>query len=179
MLLTPWEVLEQRPLLEKRYLRVSEQRVRLPGGVVLDDFCLVESPSWAAMLCTTSQQELILVRQYRHGHEGSSLELPAGIIDAGEQPVDAAIRELREETGYQCEGATPFWKVRPEPARHRQWAHFAIAKAERMQSGQQLEDSENICVELCPLAHLDEALSEMVHGVHVAAILLALRRGLL
>jgi len=179
MVLTPWEVLEQRPLLDKRYLRVSEHRVRLPGDVVLDDFCVVESPSWAAMLCTTTHQELILVRQYRHGHEGTSLELPAGIIDEGERPVDAALRELREETGYRCEDATAFWQVRPEPARHRQWAHFAIAKAGRRETDQELEESENICVELCPLAHLDDALAEMVHGVHVAAILLALRRGLL
>lgn len=179
MVLTPWEVLEQRPLLERRYLRVTEHRVLLPRDVVLDDFCVVESPPWAAMLCITSQQELILVRQYRHGHQGTSLELPAGSIDPGEQPLDAAIRELREETGYDCEEASDFWKTRPEPARHRQWAHFAIAKAGRKPADQKLEESENICVELCPLAHLDAALEQMVHAVHVAAILTAVRRGLL
>lgn len=174
-----WKILKQTPLLERRYLRVDEHQVQLPNGVVIDDFCVIESPSWAAMLCITDDKELVLVRQYRHGHMGSSLELPAGIIDEGEEPVAAAVRELREETGYLCDGARHLWKTRPEPARHRQWAHFAYGWGVRKSALQELESTESIKVELHPVAHLDEVLTQMVHGVHIAALLLAARQGLL
>jgi len=119
----------------------------------------------------------VLVSQYRHGHKGTSLELPAGIIDPGEEELSGAARELREETGYVSDEIAPLWKIRPEPARHDQWAYFAIAKNARRAQAQDLDSTEDIRVVTRPLAELDSVLEEMVHGVHVAALLLAARRG--
>ena len=174
-----WETLETKTILDARYLKVVRHKVRLPGGAMIDDYNVVESPAWAAAVCITAQQEVVLIKQYRHGHQDISLELPAGIIDPGEEPLQAAIRELEEETGYVGDGAQLFWKIRPEPARHRQWAHFALVKNARPKKQQALESTEDIQVILWPLADIDAALKQMVHAAHVGALLFALREDLL
>jgi 8-oxo-dGTP pyrophosphatase MutT (NUDIX family) len=174
-----WQVLESRPLFERKWLRVRQDRVRTASGVEIAEFHVIESPPWAAILCVTEARELVLVEQYRHGHGGPSLELPAGVLEPGEDPVSAAQRELAEETGYVAPDWQHLWTVRPEPARHDQWAHFAVARGATRSSAQALDATEDITVVLRPLAELDAVLGEMVHALHVGALLLAARRGLL
>jgi 8-oxo-dGTP pyrophosphatase MutT (NUDIX family) len=175
----PWKVLEQNIVFDNPYLKVRQERVQLATGAVIDDFHVLQSATWAAAVALTSQRELVLVRQYRHGHGAASLELPAGVMEAGETAEQAAQRELLEETGFSGTAAQHFWTCRPEPARHDQWAHFVFAPQVRKDAGQSLDSTEDIQVELHPIKDLDSVVSEMVHGVHVAALLLAARRGLL
>lgn len=174
-----WETLESELLLDRKWLRVRRDRVRTGAGVLIDEFHVIESAPWAAVVCVTAERELVLVEQYRHGHRGSSLELPAGVIEPGEPPLEAARRELREETGYDAEHFEPLWQVRPEPARHEQWAYFALAMGARPAFTQALDATEDVTVVKRPLRDLDAIVGEMVHGLHVAALLLAARRGLL
>lgn len=175
----PWELLDSELVLDRRWLRIRRDRVRTGTGVVIDEFHVIESAPWAAVVCVTEARELVLVEQYRHGHGGPSLELPAGVIEPGEPALDAARRELREETGYEAAHFEEFWRIRPEPARHEQWAHFALATGARQAATQALDVTEEMTVVRRPLSQLDEVLGEMVHGLHVAALLLAARRGLL
>lgn len=179
MTLRSWDVLDSEVLLECKYLRLRREKVRIAGGGIIADYHIIESPPWAGIVCVTEEKELVLVRQYRHGHQGPSLELPAGIIEPGEDELSGAARELREETGYVSHDISLFWKVRPEPARHDQWASFAIARNSRRRTTQKLDPTEQISVVTRPLAELDSIVDEMVHGVHVAALLLAARKGLL
>jgi 8-oxo-dGTP pyrophosphatase MutT (NUDIX family) len=175
----PWVLEHEETVLEGRYLRILRQRVTTGRGVTIPDYHIIDSPSWAAAVCLTPKQELVLVRQYRHGHEGASLELPAGIIEPGEAPLAAAVRELYEETGYEAETAEPLWSIRPEPARHRQWAHMAFVRSSANPRDAEPEETEDVTVELWPAAQLDAIVAQMVHAVHVGALLLAARRGLL
>jgi 8-oxo-dGTP pyrophosphatase MutT (NUDIX family) len=175
----PWQMLDSELILDRLWLRVRQERVRTGSGVVIDEFHLIESAPWAAVICVTSERELVLVEQYRHGHGGPSLELPAGVIEPGEEPLAAAQRELREETGYEADDWVALWQVRPEPARHRQWAHFAVATGARLVAAQTLDVTEDLTVVKRPLGDIDAVLAEMVHGLHVGALLLAARRGLL
>lgn len=179
MSLKPWEILESEVLLERPYLRVHTEKVRVASGLVIPDYHIIESPSWAGIVCVTEDEELVLVQQYRHGHRGISLELPAGIIEPDEEDLKGAARELEEETGYISDDIQPLWRVRPEPARHDQWAYFAIARGARRASRQNLDATEDIRVVTRPVAELDQVVNEMVHGVHVAALLFAARKGLL
>lgn len=178
-MIKPWQVLDSELILDRRWLRVHQERVRTASGVVIDEFHLIESAPWAAVVCVTEDRELVLVEQYRHGHSGPSLELPAGVIEPGEEPLVAARRELLEETGYEAPSFQALWQVRPEPARHRQWAHFALATGARLLASQALDLTEDVTVVKRPLADLDAILADMVHGLHVGALLLAARRGLL
>jgi 8-oxo-dGTP pyrophosphatase MutT (NUDIX family) len=175
----PWTVQASTQVFEARYLRIHREQIVTGRGVVLPDYHVIESPPWAAVVCVTDQAELVLVRQYRHGRLGSSLELPAGIIEPGEPPRDAAARELLEETGYRATCLEFLWEIYPEPARHRQTAHFFVARASDGPESLCLEPSEDVEVELHPLARFDEVLAEMDHGLHVGALLMAARRGLL
>jgi len=176
----PWKVLDSRTLIDKRWLEVHEQRIELGHGATIDSFHLIVSPSWTGVLTVTQDDEVVLVRQYRHGLGGESLELPAGVLEPGESPLDAAQRELVEETGFAAEGWQPLIEVSTEPARHTTRAHFFFARDARCVAEPSLDESEHVQVVLVPRSELLSLLDrgEIVHGVHVAAILTAARRGL-
>ena len=140
---------------------------------------LVE-PDWVAVLAL-GEGEALLVEQYRHGVGRASLELPAGVIDEGESAAEAAARELREETGYVASRIEPLGVVSPEPARNTAMGHFYVETGCRQVGEQRLDRSEHIAVRPLAVADLLNAVDDgrIVHGSHVAAILLAERRGLL
>jgi 8-oxo-dGTP pyrophosphatase MutT (NUDIX family) len=175
----PWEVLDTELVLDRKWLRVRQERVRTARGVVIDEFHVIEASAWAGVVCVTAERQLVLVEQYRHGHGGPSLELPAGVVEAGEPWLEGARRELREETGFVSDHWRPLWRVRPEPARHAQWVEFFVATGAVRVAEQELDETEDMRIVLRPLGELDAIVDEMVHGMHVGALLLAARRGLL
>ena len=129
--LAAWQVLTDTALVSQRWLEVREQRVRLANGHEIERFHLVHGPHWASVLCLTEARQVVLVRQYRHGLGGPSLELPAGVIEPTEAPLAAACRELREETGFEAQEITPLLTIAPEPSRNSARAHFFFAEHAR------------------------------------------------
>ncbi|MBD0348067.1 MAG: NUDIX hydrolase [Thermoleophilia bacterium] len=81
------------------YRHVVARRFELPDGTEADFEVLVNPPT-VAVLALTRADDVVLVREFRPGPERVLLELPGGIVDEGEEPLDAARRELVEETGY-------------------------------------------------------------------------------
>lgn len=179
--LAPWQVLARRTIVSRRWLEVHEDRILLPNGREIAEFHLIEAPDWASVLCLTQDDEVVLVRQYRHGIQGESLELPAGVIEPGEEPLAAAQRELAEETGYLAERWQPILSVATEPSRHTVRAHFFCASMATPSVERALDESEDIDVVRVPRAELFELIEagRIVHGVHVGAILYAAQRGLI
>lgn len=180
----PWKVLEKKTLLERRWLTISEERVELPNGAVIDEFHVTRSPDWTGVLAVTGQggadDDVILVEQYRHGLGRESLELPAGVVDVGESPLAAAQRELGEETGYAAESWQPLVVVAPEPARATHRGHFFFATGAKAVGPARPEASEVIAVRRLPLRALMSEIESghLVHAAHIAAVLLAAKRGL-
>jgi 8-oxo-dGTP pyrophosphatase MutT (NUDIX family) len=80
------------------------------------EFHRIQSPDWVQLLPITADGDAVLVRQYRHGSQRFTLEIPAGLIEPGEDPAQAALRECLEETGYRATDAVPLGVVNPNPA---------------------------------------------------------------
>ncbi len=179
--LVPWQVVERRTLISRRWLVLHEDRILLPNGSEMAEFHVLDAPSWSSVLCVTADDEVVLVRQYRHGIVSESLELPAGVIEAQEDPFAAAQRELREETGYVAQSWEPLMSVATEPSRHTVRAHFFLARGATLSAERALDESEDIEVVRVPTRELWGLIErgEIVHGVHVGAILFAAKRGLL
>ena len=177
----PWKVLDSRTVLKRRWLVVHQQHVRLPTGHEIEEFHVLESPDWVAVLALTPEGRVVMVDQYRHGAARTSRELPAGVIDAGESPLEAAKRELLEETGYVADSWEPLVEVNTEPSRHTSRAIFLFASGARRVAEPNPDASENIEVVTLSVAELLEAATGglMIHGLHLGPILLAERRGLL
>lgn len=99
----PWQTLSTTLLLDQPpWLRVQAEHVRLPNGHEIGDFYRIDMPDWAQVFALDENGRVAMIEQYKHGPEMASLELPAGYLDPGESPEEAARRELREETGLEA-----------------------------------------------------------------------------
>jgi 8-oxo-dGTP pyrophosphatase MutT (NUDIX family) len=179
--LSPWLVHKSTLLLERRWLKLREDRVSLAGRQEAFDFHVMEMPEWVAVVALTVDEKILFVEQYRHGCGGVSRELPAGVIEVGEPPIAAAERELLEETGYAAAVIRPLIELLPEPNRCTTKAHFFFARGAHKVGDQKPDTTEQIHVVSVDARNVSaEILSGRIqHGVHVAALLLASQLGLL
>ena len=99
-LMKPWKLLNTEYLVDAPWLKVAKEKCELPNGKVIDDFYTLWQPDWVLILARTAKGKWVMTEQYRHGSGKIALEFPAGIIDKGETPEQAALRELQEECGY-------------------------------------------------------------------------------
>lgn len=95
-----WPVLDERPVGDFEIFRARALRARSPRTGEEHTFHVADAPDGVMVIALTPQGELVMVEQWRHPLQRVTLELPSGIIDPGETPEEAAVRELREETGY-------------------------------------------------------------------------------
>ncbi len=99
----PWKLLNTEYLVNAPWLKVAKETCELPNGKVIDDFYTLWQPDWVLILARTPESKWVMTEQYRHGTGKIALEFPAGIIDKGETPEQAAIRELQEECGFRLD----------------------------------------------------------------------------
>ena len=95
-----WETLGSEYIIRRPWLTARRDTVRLPDGTVNDEYYVLEYPDWINVIAITGDGDFVLVRQYRHGLGLVGFEIVAGVTESGEAPLDAAKRELLEETGY-------------------------------------------------------------------------------
>lgn len=95
-----WKTLDSEYLYKRPWLTARRDTVQLPNGEINDEYYILEYPSWLNVIAITESDEFVMVRQYRHGLGDIFTELVAGVVEEGEPPLEAAKRELAEETGF-------------------------------------------------------------------------------
>ncbi len=137
---------------------------------------LIDGLNWANIFAITPNNEIILVRQYRHGIEDFTIELPGGCVEKEEDPKEGVIRELQEETGYITDDAEFLGTLRPNPAMMSNSIHFYLARNVNVSSTTNLDPGENIDVITIPFKKfLQEASAgKILHALNVAGIAMLL-----
>lgn len=121
-----WEKLGRRSQLKTPVFDVLGQRYRHPGRQAEREFVIIAAPDWVNVVALTNDGQLVMVRQFRYGIDEFSLEIPGGVMEVGEDPVTAGLRELREETGYAGGAAKLLGWVHPNPAIQSNRCHFVF-----------------------------------------------------
>lgn len=124
-----WEKLGRASQLKTRIFEVHGAKYRHPGRGTERDFIVIEPPDWVNVIALTPDDQLVLVRQFRFGIDEFSLEIPGGVMESGEDPVTAGLRELREETGFTGAPAKLLGSVHPNPAIQSNRCHFVFVEA--------------------------------------------------
>jgi 8-oxo-dGTP pyrophosphatase MutT (NUDIX family) len=123
-----WEALTRTSLTKTRIFDVHSARFRHPVRATERDFVVIDAPDWVNVVALTPDHQVVLVRQFRFGTKEFSLEIPGGVIEAGEEPLIAGVRELREETGYTGAPARQLGRVHPNPAIQSNRCHFVFVE---------------------------------------------------
>ncbi|SEG14449.1 NUDIX hydrolase [Paenibacillus sp. UNC499MF] len=115
------------PIFEGKIITLQVDHVRLPNGETATRE-IVKHPGAVAVLALTDDDRMIVVEQYRKALEKSQVEIPAGKLDPGEEPIRAAIRELEEETGYSSESVRPVCSFYTSPGFADEILHLFVAE---------------------------------------------------
>ena len=156
------------------WLRCWVETVQLPTGKTYDDFYTVEMRDFAIVFALTDDNKVVAERNYRHGLGEIALVLPAGFVDDGEDPLHAAQRELREETGYEATNWRDLGTYVLDGNRGCGHMHAFMAHSAHQASHQELDEMEQIQVELLPL----ERLSQMLLNREIKTIATAAAAGM-
>lgn len=169
MPLRPWKADDEQLVADVGIFRVQRLRTRSPRTGNARTVTRLEAPDWVNVIALTRDRRVIFVRQWRHGTAQFTLEIPGGMVDAGEEPAAAATRELLEETGYRGEGPEAVGTVTPNPAFLTNRCHtFLFTDCRRIDEPLQ-DPGEDLAVELHPL---DDVPARIADGtIHHALVI--------
>lgn len=141
-----WEKLATETRLKTRIFDVLSVQYRHGPRDRTRDFTVINAPDWVNVVALTTDRQLVLVRQFRFGIDEFSLEVPGGVIESGEDPVVAGMRELLEETGYSGTDARLLGSVHPNPAIQSNHCHLVLVENVRKTHELDWDDDEEIHV---------------------------------
>ena len=167
-----WKTIQSSYAFLCPWLKVRKDHIRLPSGLEIDDFYVVEANDWVNVIAITEDGKLIIEEQYRHGIQRVCFELPAGNVSDGETPLAAAKRELLEETGYAGGKWSFFCSSVPNASGMNTVCHTFLATGVRKTAEPKMEPSEDIRVHLLTKEEITELLFTdlIIEGVMQASL---------
>lgn len=169
-----WKHVERAYQGDYKVFRLRKDRTRSPRSGQEHTFYVIESSDWVNVIPVTEDGHLVFIKQYRHGTETVTLEVPGGMVDPGETPAQAARREMHEETGYNTEQVIRLGSVAPNPAILNNTCHSYLALNARPDGPQALDHTEEIDVVLVDPGDVPALIVEgqITHALVVAAFYL-------
>ena len=173
-----WRVLASTYITDSHYLRVRRDTIELPNGTIVDEYFVRESRGYVIVFAINSRNEVLLVRQYRHGIGRPLLELPAGMIDLEETPSATAARELLEETGHASRSLEHLGSFPSDPSSSNSVMHLFLARDVAPAQPPDLDPTEAIEIQEVPIAEVWQLVrrGEIESAAHVAAVAVSLDR---
>lgn len=168
----PWKTLRRERVADCRVFSVERATARSPKDGAEHAFYRILSDDWVQIVAVTPAEEIVMIRQYRHGSDTVTLEIPGGLIDAGESPLDAAARELLEETGFRGARLRPLGSVNPNPGLFGNRLHAFVAEDAEQVAEIRNDATEQTFVELVPRVRVPELLcaGAVDHALVVATL---------
>lgn len=167
-----WREVERAQIADCRVFTVERSVAASPVDGTFHTFYRINSTDWAQVLPITRNDEAVLVRQYRHGSQCVTLEVPAGLVERGEDPAQAALRECLEETGYRARHVESLGVVFPNHALFANRLHAFFAVDVELAGSIKNTGTEQTNVVLVPVSDLPRMLSsgEIDHALNAALL---------
>ena len=172
MAIEPWKRIRTRALSDNRIFGLHESTSESPETGDQHLFYYIDTADWVNVVPITKQNEIVCIRQFRHGNQSITLEIPGGMVDPGEDPSVSAARECLEETGYRCDRVESLGVLAPNPALFDNFVHTYVAYDVEPSAEIANTATEKTEVELIPMAEVPERLisGEIDHALVVATL---------
>lgn len=159
--LRPWKTLSRKTILDhSKFLKVESHEVQLPDGQIIPDWTWVTIPSAAIILARREDGKFLCFRQTKYAIEGTSLATVGGMLEPDEEPLDAAKRELLEETGYKSSNWVDLGSYILDPNRGVATMHLYLALDAKYVSPPDSDDLEDQELQFLSRVELEKALRD-------------------
>lgn len=153
-----WDILDSKYLIQRPWLTARRDTVKLPNGQINDEFYVLEYPDWVNVIAVTDDGKFVMIEQYRHGLGVVETELCAGVVEAGEPHIEAAKRELLEESGFGGGEWRLLTVLSGNPSTTNNLTYCYVAEGVKHISGQHLDRTEDVAVRILSREEVEELL---------------------
>ncbi len=172
-----WHPGSSREQLRTRVFTVYEQTWTCEEDGRSADFVRIDCPDWVNVIAITDDRQVVCIEQFRFGTGEVTLEIPGGVLEPDEVPVQAGVRELLEETGYSGSRPKLLGAVTTNPALQSNRCHTLLVEQARLTAKQNLDPNEQISVRLIPLQDIPRLIQQ--GSIHHALVVGAFHQLLL